>query len=309
MCIRDRAGTKYASAVLGDSTAPCFEHDFEVDMGIVKVINSSGDWRLGFRKGYKYKANMNDTSAPSAENDFSFAGGYSTNDTVFPKGYFNNSFGTSYVSYGFRRGQGFDVQIYAGDGSNGQAKPHSLGVVPEIIAYRRWSSTEDWTIYNSRATNASPIQESIQFNTNDGEFGFDTSGNGTPPTATHFYAGYHDRVGASNHTYVALLWASVTGVSKIDQYTGTAATHNVSLGFAPKFIWIKRTDTSSNWIVMSEAQGWSSSGNDTIGEFNNSNQFASNKNPVNPTATGFDVVGTDGDWNASGGTYLYYAHA
>lgn len=306
----DLAGTKYASAVLGDGAAPCFPHDFEVDMGIVKVINSSGDWKLGFRKSYQYKANVNDTSAPSSENDFSFAGGNTTNDPVFRKGYFNNSFSTSYVSYGFRRSKGFDVQIYAGDGSNGQAKPHSLGVVPEIIAYRRWSSYEDWTVYSSRANNGTnSIQDSIQFNTNDGEFGFDTSGNGTPPTATHFYAGYHDRVGGSNHTYLALLFASVDGISKIGQYTGNAATHDVTTGFAPKFIWIKRTDTSANWIIMSEAQGWSASGNDTIGEFNNNNQFSSNKNPANPSSTGFTVTGSDGDWNASGGTYLYYAHA
>ena len=309
VCKPDLDGSKYASAVVGDSTAPCFEHDFEVDMGIVKVINSSGDWRLGYRKSYKFKAVMNDTSAPSSEPDFSFAGGYSTNETVFSKGYFNTSLGTSYVSYGFRRGPGFDVQIYAGDGSNGQAKPHSLGAVPEIIAYRRWSSYEDWTIYSSRANNGTnSIQDAIQFNTNGGEFGFDTSGNGTPPTATHFYAGYHDRVGGSNHTYVALLFASVDGISKIGQYTGNSANNTLTLGFAPKFIWIKRTDTSANWIIMSEAQGWSS-GADTVGEFNNANQMSTNKEPGNPTANGFTVTGSDSDWNTSGGTYLYYAHA
>ena len=306
----DLDGTKYASAVLGDSTAPAFEHDFEVDMGIVRVINSGGDWRLGFRKGYKFKANMNDTSAPTAEGDFSFAGGYTTNATVFAKGYFDNNYGTSYVSYGFRRGPGFDVQIYPGLGSSGQIKPHSLGVVPEIIAYRRWSSTEDWTIYNSRANNGTnPISKAIQFNTNDGEFGFDTSGNGTPPTATDFYTSSHDRVGNSNHSYVALLWASVDGVSKIDQYTGTAYNHTITTGFAPKFIWIKRTDSSGNWLILSEAQGWSTAGNDTVGQFNNNNSFTSNENVVNTTASGFTVVGSDSDWNASGGTYLYYAHA
>ena len=108
---------------------------------------------------------------------------------------------------------------------------------------------------------------------------------------------------------MALLFASVDGISKIGQYTGNAATHDVTTGFAPKFIWIKRTDTSANWIIMSEAQGWSASGNDTIGEFNNNNQFSSNKNPAIPSSTGFTVTGSDGDWNASGGTYLYYAHA
>ncbi len=304
----DLDASKYASAVEGDSTSPCFPHDFEVDMGIAKN-QGSGNWLLGFRKSYMFKANMNDTTAPSPEPSMNFNGSSAQSGPVFNKSYFNDSYGTSYISYAFRRGPGFDVQIYGGDGSNNQPKQHSLGVVPELIAYRRWSSTEDWTIYNSRANNGTnAIQDSIQFNTNDGEFGFDTSGGQGPPTATTFYPGSHDRTGSSTHTYVALLWASVAGVSKIDQYTGTAATHNVSLGFAPKFIWIKRTDTSANWIVMSEAQGWSSSGNDTIGEFNNTNQFASNKNPVNPTATGFDVVGTDGDWNADGGTYLYYAH-
>ena len=307
----DLDGTKYASAVEGDGVSPCFPHDFEVDFGIVKHQESNTfNWRTGFRKGYKFKAYIDTIAAPTSANDFNFAGSYNTNGPVFRKGYYDTTYGTDYISYGFRRGPGFDVQIYGGDGSNGQAKPHSLGVVPELISYRRWSSTEDWTIYNSRANNGTnPIQYSIQFNTNDGEFGFDTSGNATPPTATHFYAGSHDRVGNSDHIYLALLWASVEGVSKIGQYSGTGANHDVTTGFAPKFIWIKRTDTGANWIVMSEAQGWSSSGNDTIGEFNNSNQFASNKNPAEPSSTGFTVTGTDGDWNSNGGTYLYYAHA
>jgi hypothetical protein len=58
-------------------------------------------------------------------------------------------------------------------------------------------------------------------------------------------------VNGSGDTYVAYLFASLPGISKVSSYTGTGADLNVDCGFSAgaRFILIKRTDSTGDWYV------------------------------------------------------------
>jgi hypothetical protein len=55
--------------------------------------------------------------------------------------------------------------------------------------------------------------------------------NSTSPTASVFTVGTNNEVNGSANTYIAYLFATAPGVSKVGSYTGTGTTLNVDCGF------------------------------------------------------------------------------
>ena len=111
-----------------------------------------------------------------------------------------------------------------------------------------------------------------------------------------------------------MLFASVDGISKVGSYTGNggSSTQTVTLGFAPRFILIKRSDANEHWLVLDTTRGWVSGGDSKfIYLQSNAAQgtLATSSVGVTPTSTGVEISGTQGFANVNSGNYLYYAHA
>ena len=53
-----------------------------------------------------------------------------------------------------------------------------------------------------------------------------------------FYPGTSDSVGGNTIEYISYAFASLAGVSKIDSYVGTGATHNIDCGFTSGIRWL-----------------------------------------------------------------------
>jgi hypothetical protein len=161
---------------------------------------------------------------------------------------------TGLISYMFKRATGFfDVVAYTGTGS-ATTQAHNLAVVPEMIIVKRRSSTEDWLVYHSATGN----QAGTGLNeTNATYTGVSQYWNSTSPTDTVFSLGTHGRTNTSAETYIAYLFATLAGVSKVGSYTGTAADLNVDCGFSAgaRFILIKRTDSTGDWYVWDSVRG------------------------------------------------------
>ena len=121
---------------------------------------------------------------------------------------------------------------------------------------------------------------------------------------------YYNTVNDSGDNYVNLLFSSVTGISKVGHYTGTANNNQyVNVGFACRFLMIKRSDAASQWIVFDSLRGFGNSGtNDSILEWD-TQDVARNENVMNLSSSTFNPLGSDNDINADGGNYIYYAHA
>jgi hypothetical protein len=115
----------------------------------------------------------------------------------------------------------------------------------------------------------------------------------------------------SGRTYVAYCFSEVAGFSKFGSYTGNGSADGpfVYLGFRPRFMMIKRTDTSgSGWVMLDTSRN--------TANVTNLNLYANLSNAETTAdysddflSNGFKVRDAGAGQNASGGTYIYAAFA
>jgi len=128
--------------------------------------------------------------------------------------------------YSFKRATGFfDVVAYTGTGVSGLTVNHNLGVVPELMIAKRRNDTQNWVVY-SEESGAGKYQV---LNTTAGASTLSTVWAGVEPTASVFSVGNSTTVNFNGDNYIAYLFATVSGVSKVGSYTGTAADLNVEI--------------------------------------------------------------------------------
>jgi hypothetical protein len=214
----------------------------------------------------------------------------------------------TYVGYFFKRAPGFfDIVTYTGTGS-ATTISHNLGVSPELILVKRRTGTnQNWAAYSSTLGNTKYLRP----NDVDAEATSSTHWNDTSPTSTVFTVGTDNDVNASGATYVAYLFASVPGVSKVGTYTGTGTTPNqIDCGFTAgaRFVLVKRTNSTGNWTVVDTARGIES-GNEPVLFLNSINAENTALDLIDPYSAGFETSSTSTNVNASGSTYIYLAIA
>jgi hypothetical protein len=220
-----------------------------------------------------------------------------------------NASSNTFINYLFRRAPGFfDVVCYTGTGS-ATTVTHNLGAVPElmIVKSRSLGVNSDWAVYNATSGNTgyTYLNDSLQV------FTSSVFWNNTTPTASVFTVGTNSRVNSSGETYVAYLFASCPGVSKVGTYTGTGALQTIDCGFTggARWVMIKRTDDVGDWLVYDSARGITS-GNDPYFRMNSSAAEITGTNYVDTTSVGFQVTAAaPAGLNASGGTYIFLAIA
>jgi hypothetical protein len=211
-----------------------------------------------------------------------------------------NASANTYINYLFGRAPGFfDVVCYTGTGS-ATTFNHNLGVVPELMIMKKRSATDDWGVYAGDNT------DFLLLNTTAATADDNTYWNDTSPTSTVFSVGTNADVNTSAATYVAYLFASLAGVSKVGSYTGNGTSVTVTTGFQPRFILVKRTDSTGNWIVGDSARGLPA-GDDPFFLLNTDAAETTNQDWVDVSATGFTVNETAANANVSTATYIYLA--
>jgi hypothetical protein len=117
--------------------------------------------------------------------------------------------------------------------------------------------------------------------------------------------------GNASYNYVAYLFATCAGVSKVGSYTGTATTLQIDCGFTSgaRFVLIKRTDSTGDWYVWDTARGIVS-GNDPYLLLNSTAAEVTNTDYIDTYSAGFEISSTaPAAINASGGTYIFLAIA
>jgi hypothetical protein len=220
---------------------------------------------------------------------------------------FFSSAGTfsGYIGWGWKRASKyFDVVAYTGTGSN-RTVAHNLGVAPEMMWIKGRSAAYDWVVYHKAIGNSKIL------NLNGTAAAYTQANfNNTDPTSSVFTVGSIAGTNASSQTFIAYLFASLDGISKVGSYTGTGNHIDVDCGFTSgaRFVLIKRVDTSSTgWGVIDTVRGLTSSADAYL--FLNLTIAEGTANIVNPLSSGFKVVGTGSDYNANGSTYIFYAIA
>jgi len=223
-----------------------------------------------------------------------------------------NSSSFDYTNYLFRRAPSFfDVVAYTGTGATPTNVSHNLGVTPELILVKNRSNAESWAVFNS--TIGKTKQGFI--NTN-GAFGTEDTADQAggvwgDHTSSIIQVGTNGRVGTSSQTYVAYLFATLAGVSKVGTYSGTGSDVNVDCGFTSgaRFVLAKRTDSTGSWYIWDSTNGIVS-GNDPYLLLENTAAQVTNTDYIDPLSSGFTITSNAGnDLNQSSGTYVFLAIA
>ena len=217
------------------------------------------------------------------------------------------------VFYLFKRAPGFmDVVTYKGAGNN-QVVKHNLGVSPEltIIKRRDTASTYGWYVWSSAAPNTNSYSGKALLNSNAQYYPGDSMW-GSAPTSTQLTLGLVGDVSHSGGTFIAYLFATLAGISKVGTYTGAGSGNSVDVdcGFTAgaRFVVIKDLEATANWYVYDSARGIGS-GNDPILFFDTNAAEQTAADDIDPLNAGFKVVSTNSGLNTSGRSYLFLAIA
>lgn len=227
-------------------------------------------------------------------------------------GYINNASAT-YINWFFRRAPSFfDEVCYTGTGS-AQNVTHNLTVAPELVIIKSRSNGGSGYGWVTGSSYYPSWGRYIQLDTTDAVNGSNNAGpfNNTAPTSSVFTVNTWSETNNSGSTYVAYLFATCAGVSKVGSYTGTGALLTVNCGFTTGVRWvmIKRTDSTGGWYVYDSTRGISS-GNDPYLFMNATNTEVTGTNYVDTTSVGFQVTAAaPAALNANGGTFVFLAIA
>jgi hypothetical protein len=191
---------------------------------------------------------------------------------------------------------------------------HGLGVLPELVIFKlRDTSANSWVVhYGFTATNMSRFYlELIDAAVNATYATFGAGSISSQPTATTISIA--SGVGELNKTneFVAYLFASKAGISKVGTYTGNGSNQNIDCGFTAgaRFVLIKRTDSSGDWTVIDTVRGIIA-GNDPFLRLNTTDVEVINQDCIDPYSAGFNVVQeTTSGLNVNGATYIFLAFA
>lgn len=216
-------------------------------------------------------------------------------------------YGYTISYFSFKRAPGFfDIVCYTGNGTTGRTVQHGLKAVPEMMLVKRRDSNAGWNIYHVSNGN----DKKNYFST--GAAFSSTTWNNTTPTSSVFYLDNNAEVNANNGTYVAYLFTSLDGISKVSSYSGTGTTNQINCGFSggARFVLIKRVDTAGyGWYVYDSARGIVA-GNDSYFFMDTTAANVTGTDYIDPYSSGFELSSTaPAGLNASGGTYIYLAIA
>lgn len=221
----------------------------------------------------------------------------------------NGIFSPSYpaIYWNFRRAPGFfDEVCYTGTGAAGTIT-HNLGVVPELMIVKsRNLAGGYWAVY----ANALGNSKTLYLNLADAPY-TSSEWNNTSPTSTVYSVSGNGNVNGGGYTYVAYLFASCPGVSKVGSYTGNGSSQTINCGFAAgaRFVMIKRTNATGDWYVWDTARGIVA-GNDPHLSLNTTAAEVTTDDTIDTDSSGFvvnQVAATN--VNVSSATYIYLAIA
>lgn len=204
---------------------------------------------------------------------------------------------------------GFSVVTYTGNGTAGATIGHGLGVAPSMVIAKNRStggtSAYEWTVYHVSlgATKALFLNDTGAAATDAGYW------YNTAPTSSVVTVPSNTRTNVNGSNFVFYCFAPVAGYSAFGSYTGNGSADGpfVYTAMRPRFIMLKRTDSTSDWRIYDSARTPSNA---------DDNVLAANTSAAEDTASGvIDVLSNGfklrdaGANNISGGTYIYMAFA
>jgi len=199
---------------------------------------------------------------------------------------------------------GFSVVSYTGTGANATVG-HGLGVAPSFIITKvRSASGADWGVYHS----AIGATQYLLLDTTAAAASSANFWNNTAPTSSVFSVGVGGSTNNSGNTMIAYCWSAVAGFSKFGSYVGNSSTDGpfVFTNFQPRWLMIKRTDSTSDWYIFDTSRDTYNVEAATL--FADTSGTETSATSIDGLSNGFKCRSTT-VVNASGATYVYAAFA
>ena len=203
---------------------------------------------------------------------------------------------------------GFSVVTWTSTGTNGSTIGHGLGVVPNlIISKSRTVASKYWPVYHSSIGNTGAVYLNLTNAT-------DTNAaywNNTSPTSSVFTVGTVSDINTNGSQNVSYCWAAIPGFSAFGSYTGNGSTDGpfVFCGLRPRWVMVKRTDLTSDWVITDTSRDVYNVSSDALRP-NLSNAEYTSLPLIDINSNGFKLRDNASfSINSSGGTYIYAAFA
>ena len=279
-----------------------FTTNFVVDANITSgfTINYRTCWGARLLNGMQETSQTSDSYIALTDwIDYDHNNGFD-----FPAVYtYSNASSQDFVTYSFSRApKFFDVVMYKGNASADHAVTHNLETTPEFIVTKVVNyAGEDWHTYVNGISNSGLLNGGNSF----------TFSNAITGVSSTTMTLANDRKVNWNYNYVAYLFATLAGVSKVGTYSGTGNDVNVDCGFTSgaRFVLVKRTDSSGDWYHW-DSENTIVAGNDPYLLLNSDAAQVTNTDYIDPLSSGFTITsGAPSDLNTSGGTYFFLAIA
>jgi hypothetical protein len=308
------SGTQVFAPFSSSVTYPTtFSTNFVTDAVLTGLRNDINDKHLTSRLTGGLYMNTNSTAIEDSISYTTFA-----SNTSFTDSYWRSGFGFIQFAYGLRRAPGFfDVVCYTGTGAN-RTVAHNLTVAPELIIFKARSIGYGWwTAFGFNSPGFANEYSAMYLESNGGAiaglnfFNYDGNYLRALPNASNIQFGSNGDINQSGITYVAYLFATLPGISKVGSYTGTGTTLQINCGFTTgaRFVLIKATSTTGNWLVWDAARGIIS-GNDPYLALNSTAAEVTNTDWVDPLASGFELSNVGGNLaNTNAVSYIFLAVA
>ena len=294
-----------------DGTKPTYEPDEGnldvVDFAFHRSITSTvQDWDVHDRlrqrpDGSGQHLNFNTTNSESSTGNLVTAG------MDYMYGWADEGSNTDFQSWMWKRAPNyFDIVSYVGTGSS-RTINHSLGVEPEMIWVKGRTNTDNWAVYHKDLSAGQYLQlnvtQAVATNSNI----FTT----TAPTSSVFSVGSDGSTNGSGQRFISYHFATLEGVSKVGSYVGNGSGSGptIDCGFSngARFILIKRVTEAANWFIFDTRRDITASDSPRLGLNNTTAQQYGDY--IDPDPSGFQIVTTSSNINASGDTYIFYAIA
>jgi hypothetical protein len=272
----------------------------------------------------------NVTSAETTPTGYGVSALNSNGFTLIGNGSYTNATGNNYVAWQWKAGgtavsntsgtitsqvsanttSGFSVVTWTGNGTSGATIGHGLGVTPQFFFMKNRSAVTGWPTYSAYMDASAPQNYYISMATTNAKTADSAAWNNTAPNSSVITLGNGSYVNGSS--MVAYVFAPIAGYSAFGSYTGNGSSDGpfVYLGFRPRFVMIKRTDSAGyDWVIYDTSRNTYNAVTLNLDPNSSAAETNTGSSGMDITSNGFKLRDGSLFWNASGGTYIYACFA
>lgn len=295
--------------------------NFQPDLVWIKSKNAAQahawyDSSRGVRKDFESNSLLGDTIQSTGLQSFDKKG-FSVSSLAKL-----NTAANTYISWCWKKGftPGFDIVTYSGDGSNSRTISHGLGVKPAFYItkcrtnYNNGNGFNDWAAYHKS------LPQTGAANTNGPLAGYlhstgipmvGVGGFCSAPTTSLFAPNQQLYDNVTGETYIAYLFAEVSGFSRMSSYIGNGSADGpfVWCGFRPAFLMVKDVSQSVNWLIYDNTRDNSNVMNSEIFPNTTAAETTALTYDFDFLSNGFKLRRNSTVANSSGDKYIFVAFA